>query len=172
MRDEVRTLREELRHSRARGGRRGADASAEALDQEMADLDASMQGMDANATSGDELKAEVERLRETVHRYEEAQETQEVSSERRVEVESAAPDPPSTDMPSMPEGSTQAGRGRDAAETVDVDSKRIDIDTEMPYGELEPFGREDTAQELTEASIRESDEMVDQLERAEVAEEK
>jgi len=48
----------------------------------------------------------------------------------------------------------------------------IDIDTEMPYGELEPFGREDTAQELTESSITESDEMVDQLERAEVAEEK
>jgi len=48
----------------------------------------------------------------------------------------------------------------------------IDIDTEMPYGELEPFGREDTAQELTESSIRESDAMVDQLERAEVAEEK
>jgi len=42
----------------------------------------------------------------------------------------------------------------------------------MPYGDLEPFGREDTAQELTEASIRESDKMVDQLERAEVAEEK
>merc|ERR1719343_546813 len=48
----------------------------------------------------------------------------------------------------------------------------IDVDTEMPYGELEPFGREDTAQELTEQSIQESDEMVDQLERAEVAEEK
>jgi len=48
----------------------------------------------------------------------------------------------------------------------------IDIDTDMPYGELEPFGREDTAQELTEQSITESDEMVDQLERAEVAEEK
>eukprot|EP00929_Paragymnodinium_shiwhaense_P085436 TRINITY_DN4583_c0_g4_i1.p2 TRINITY_DN4583_c0_g4~~TRINITY_DN4583_c0_g4_i1.p2 ORF type:complete len:351 (+),score=96.31 TRINITY_DN4583_c0_g4_i1:72-1124(+) len=48
----------------------------------------------------------------------------------------------------------------------------IDIDTEMPYGDLEPFGREDTAQELTESSITESDEMVDQLERAEVAEEK
>jgi hypothetical protein len=48
----------------------------------------------------------------------------------------------------------------------------IDIDTEMPYGELEPFGREDTAQELTEASISESDAMVDQVERAEVAEEK
>lgn len=58
-----------------------------------------------------------------------------------------------------------------AAETP-VQEKGIDVDTEMPYGELEPFGREDTAQELTEQSIKESDEMVDQLERAEVAEEK
>lgn len=48
----------------------------------------------------------------------------------------------------------------------------IDIDTDMPYGELEPFGREDTAQELTEQSVKESNEMVDQLERAEVSEEK
>jgi len=58
------------------------------------------------------------------------------------------------------------------AETTPVQEKGIDVDTEMPYGELEPFGREDTAQELTESSIKESDEMVDQLERAEVAEEK
>jgi len=58
-----------------------------------------------------------------------------------------------------------------ASETP-VQEKGIDVDTEMPYGELEPFGREDTAQELTESSIKESDEMVDQLERAEVAEEK
>jgi len=61
---------------------------------------------------------------------------------------------------------------KDAAETTPVQEKGIDVDTEMPYGELEPFGREDTAQELTESSIKESDEMVDQLERAEVAEEK
>merc|ERR1719353_1666234 len=42
----------------------------------------------------------------------------------------------------------------------------------MPYGELEPFGREDTAAELTQDSIAESDKMVDQIEKAEVAEEK
>jgi hypothetical protein len=60
----------------------------------------------------------------------------------------------------------------DSAEQTPVQEKGIDVDTEMPYGELEPFGREDTAQELTESSIKESDEMVDQLERAEVAEEK
>merc|ERR1719262_285069 len=57
-------------------------------------------------------------------------------------------------------------------EATPVQEKGIDIDTAMPYGDLEPFGREDTAQELTEDSIKESDEMVDQLERAEVAEEK
>jgi len=52
--------------------------------------------------------------------------------------------------------------------------KDLDVDSggDMPYGELEPFGREDTAQEVTTQSIGEQDEMVDQLERAEVAEEK
>lgn len=50
--------------------------------------------------------------------------------------------------------------------------ENLDIDFQMPYGDMEPFGREDTAQELTESSIHESDAMVDQLERAEVAEEK
>lgn len=47
-----------------------------------------------------------------------------------------------------------------------------EVDMHMPFGGLEPFGREDTAQDLTDASIRESDAMVDQVERAEVAEEK
>jgi len=60
----------------------------------------------------------------------------------------------------------------EAAAATPVEEKGIDIDTAMPYGDLEPFGREDTAQELTESSVTESDSMVDQLERAEVAEEK
>merc|ERR1719269_320878 len=63
-------------------------------------------------------------------------------------------------------------QGTAPAEPPAAAPKAVDIDTEMPYGELEPFGREDTAQELTDQSIQESDEMVDQLERAEVAEEK
>jgi hypothetical protein len=57
-------------------------------------------------------------------------------------------------------------------EATPLADKGIDVDTDMPYGDLEPFGREDTAQELTENSVTESDAMVDQLERAEVAEEK
>merc|ERR1712048_1007482 len=71
-----------------------------------------------------------------------------------------------------PQGVAMDGPPEDEAEGTPYSEKGIDIDTAMPYGELEPFGREDTAQELTEDSVRESDEMVDQLERAEVAGEK
>merc|ERR1719335_947454 len=42
----------------------------------------------------------------------------------------------------------------------------------LPFGQLEAFGREDTAAELTEASIDESNRMVDQIERAVVSETK
>eukprot|EP00747_Dinoflagellata_sp_TGD_P026647 gnl/TRDRNA2_/TRDRNA2_132087_c0_seq3.p1 gnl/TRDRNA2_/TRDRNA2_132087_c0~~gnl/TRDRNA2_/TRDRNA2_132087_c0_seq3.p1 ORF type:complete len:201 (+),score=45.90 gnl/TRDRNA2_/TRDRNA2_132087_c0_seq3:80-682(+) len=41
-----------------------------------------------------------------------------------------------------------------------------------PFGHLSRFGREDTAYELTEASIAESNAMVDQIERAVVSETK
>lgn len=63
-------------------------------------------------------------------------------------------------------------RADTVVEATPIEEKGIDIDASMPYGDLEPFGREDTAQELTESSVQESDQMVDQLERAEVAEEK
>lgn len=69
-------------------------------------------------------------------------------------------------------GSSGASSSLSARKMNAVKDSGIDVDTEMPYGELEPFGREDTAQELTEQSIKQSDEMVDQLERAEVSEEK
>jgi len=72
-------------------------------------------------------------------------------------------------MGSMDDGKSKTLPGD---ESTTLSKGAFDIDTDMPYGELEPFGREDTAQELTESSIKESDEMVDQLERAEVAEEK
>merc|ERR1719263_2440537 len=42
----------------------------------------------------------------------------------------------------------------------------------LPFGQLEAFGREDTASELTDASIDESNSMIDQIERAVVAETK
>lgn len=96
----------------------------------------------------DESKAELERLRNLV--------------------DSLEPAPAKVNKTAATEESHE-----ESAEVAQpVIQKGLDIDTEMPYGDLEPFGREDTAQELTESSIRESDAMVDQLERAEVAEEK
>merc|ERR1719353_2663346 len=102
------------------------------------------------------MKAEIERLREMIEKMENEETSKQIKKRK---------------IPPM----APAGNGGDSeerkSEAVRVE-KSLDIDTAMPYGDLEPFGREDTAQELTEASIRESDSMVDQLERAEVAEEK
>jgi len=83
---------------------------------------------------------------------------------------------------SGPDCESQEGEDGEEEETAAHDEEPVahkaaspevpEVDMAMPYGDLEPFGREDTAQELTESSIRESNSMVDQLERAEVAEEK
>ncbi|CEM38353.1 unnamed protein product [Vitrella brassicaformis CCMP3155] len=45
-------------------------------------------------------------------------------------------------------------------------------DINLPFHDLKPFGREDTANELTDDSMKQTDNMVDQIEKAEVAEEK
>merc|ERR1719261_2376392 len=107
------------------------------------------------------MKMEIERLREALRRAE-AKEGTRRGRVRRGDGESTW----------IPRGGAGSGQSVVGGEGGSVDYKGFDVDTEMPYGELEPFGREDTAQELTESSVRESDEMVDQLERAEVAEEK
>jgi len=87
--------------------------------------------------------------------------------------EEAHPEAPDGIEPPMPEEARTVGEwDRPDHASRPREESSFDIDGDMPYGDLEPFGREDTAQELTEASIKESDEMVDQLERAEVAEEK
>merc|ERR1719230_1172017 len=83
-----------------------------------------------------------------------------------------APDADPPAAPVMAVAVEAAAGGASGAAGVPGGSTAFDIDTDMPYGDLEPFGREDTGQELTESSIKESDDMVDQLERAEVAEEK
>lgn len=55
------------------------------------------------------------------------------------------------------------------APVVDRDS---DVsEPQLPFGDMEPFGREATAQHLTEDSIMQSNAMVDQIEKAELAEE-
>merc|ERR1719482_2354826 len=57
-------------------------------------------------------------------------------------------------------------KGDQTVEVVfDAPAEVVDeVEKQAADGELEPFGREDTAQELTDQSIQESDEMVDQLE--------
>jgi len=78
------------------------------------------------------------------------------------------------------EGATSGEvEGRLAAEIAKLEREMdaapgspIDIDTTLPYGEAEPFGREQTASEMTASAKYESDTMVDQIERAETMEER
>ena len=191
MREELRTLREELAKKQAKHqslgdagsvhykSGNGAPQSMEELREDLEAAEAELKIAEENAAKGippppgtmsiDEMKAEIERLREAIQRIE-IRELQKKKEEQAVVA---------TNTKSLEE--ELPGRSRtvyrtpyetQSADSGSVNTKGLDIDTEMPYGELEPFGREDTAQELTEQSVRESDEMVDQLERAEVAEEK
>jgi hypothetical protein len=75
-------------------------------------------------------------------------------------------DPPPNAAPAA------AAEGEKSSPPSEPSTGGPETDVDMPYGELAPFGREDTAQELTDDAIRESDAMVDQLERAQVAETK
>lgn len=162
--DELDALLDELdvlRHQLAKkGGDEDIDKALEELED---DLRAMKKSGTASQASLDEMKAEVERLRVQIAALEEPDEAKVPSGVAPVKV---AP----TAKPAVP--LKPLDDSQDAEEATPIEPKGIDIDTAMPYGDLEPFGREDTAQELTEDSIRESDGMVDQLERAEVAEEK
>jgi len=122
----------------------------------------------SDGASTDEVKAEIERLRELVDKMEAQPE------EGKVEI--TLPKKKAANLKDIGMKPLKSNKKGTKAPTdisvTPIESKGIDIDTQMPFGDLEPFGREDTAQELTEKSIHESDAMVDQLERAEVAEEK
>lgn len=77
------------------------------------------------------------------------------------EKESApAPAPAPARAPADPDGSISSVSDPDDVSTPT-----------LPFGDMEPFGREATAQQLTEDSIKESNAMVDSIEKAEVAEE-
>jgi len=156
------------------------DLTEEALEKEIEVLRARIRQMGGEADTG-ELSYEVPPLEDA------PQATVEKKSDRGVSdfepfpaSESSGRNPVRESSLEIGSYATSGGNVRESAVEPSVSDDEvpcdkgdgIDIDTEMPYGELEPFGREDTAQELTESSIQESDEMVDQLERAEVAEEK
>merc|ERR1719235_2478772 len=190
--EELEQLRSEVKHMRKELAEKGGDAEEDKALHDMEDMLNNRKESDKNPTN-DELKAEVESLKEQIDKMEkheakedaqqakEAKEAKEAAEEE--EKEELMRDVEITPLKSQPkkkkvvnEEASQShiydGVGQSDGGAVTVESKGIDIDTQMPYGDLEPFGREDTAQELTESSVRESDAMVDQLERAEVAEEK
>jgi hypothetical protein len=187
MRKEIEELRKELKE------KEGDKAEDDALLQELGDQILKMEEEDRKddhktKQSHDELKAEIERLRAEIKSMDEdkgsikytipKQDTKEkkkaaVKAPAAKEVEEEEEEVKKYDVRMKPLSSNKKKLVDDEAQdATPVESKGIDIDTAMPYGDLEPFGREDTAQELTENSIQESNAMVDQLEKAEVAEEK
>lgn len=178
--DECQHMREEIGRLRQELGEKGGDAD---IDKDLSAIEDELKN--CNSENKDELKVEIERLREAINKLEAAPAPQVAEKGASDDGEDAdAKDEEEKeelmgDVQMKPLGEKSAGSGRRGSgesyaegDVTPVEEKGIDIDTQMPYGDLEPFGREDTAQELTEASVRESDEMVDQLERAEVAEEK
>jgi len=181
MKSRLQGMSEELRQMReARGETEKWDLEVEIHDLE--DMIEKLEAEEAKKApedrpqSHDELKAEVERLREAVDQLK----AQGGPPRKQPEAEepNTTPEPQRRHRPArLPTKKTASSDEESTPVEITpaeepVRATGIDVDTEMPYGELEPFGREDTAQELTESSVRESDEMVDQLERAEVAEEK
>jgi len=178
---ELGQMREEIRQLRARVAARRARADSQELEQsqrELAELESLLEDLEAaerkssgaDASDHDEMKAEVERLREALQWLEQEQAESDTAHEPPPIEDAFAVDGSAVAAVNEEEREITASSGEDPCDSPAAGG--IDIDTSMPYGELEPFGREDTAQELTEQSVTESDMMVDQLERAEVAEEK
>jgi len=183
---EIRTLRQQLDTTASKHAEIRRDAELAATQRELAELEAMTKELEvaeakhqAKVNNHDSLKIELEKLRERIQAMEAKANVPdtgtlvyEVPAKRELPLRTVAANAESSSDDESPQGVAVDGPAEDEAEGTPVRETGIDIDTAMPYGELEPFGREDTAQELTEDSVRESDEMVDQLERAEVAEEK
>jgi DNA repair exonuclease SbcCD ATPase subunit len=160
MRADVKELRHKLRE---KGGDAESDAELEQLQGDLEKLEQDANSDDkSDAAVSDEMKSEIERLRKQIDQYETKHGGKNKGDKELMK------DVKMKDL----ETDGKAKVKEMDYEVTPIEEKGIDVDTQMPYGDLEPFGREDTAQELTESSVRESDEMVDQLERAEVAEEK
>jgi hypothetical protein len=183
---------EDIKHLRTKiSGSIHSTSEEESMGKELGEMQDLMKNLEVKSAAGepvstdaeDALREELRRLRksiaESIQRQEEAMQASEPINSDFTPVGPPAAPPAAAPSASSVSDFTplqhedyrhgaisppKASRGPGAAP--------VDVDTEMPYGELEPFGREDTAAELTEASIHESDRMVDQIEKAEVAEEK
>jgi len=176
MRKEIEALRKELKDKEE--DKADDDAMLKDLQDEIGRMEEEEKKEDkTDKKSHDEMKAEIERLKGQIEDMDNkvvqsesglqsGGKQEEASVTKTKEVEKY-------DVNMKPLSEEEDSDEQEASnEVTPVQEKGIDIDTAMPYGDLEPFGREDTAQELTEDSIKQSDEMVDQLEKAEVSEEK
>jgi len=172
MRKEIKELREALK--KKEGDNSESDAILKDLQDQIEDMKAAeKKDNKQDKQTHDELKAEIERLRSQIQDMEDAKVEEPKQVVYRIPEAPKEDKKEKYDVKMKPLSKTDDDEEEPQEhEVTPVQQKGIDIDTAMPYGDLEPFGREDTAQELTEASIKESDGMVDQLERAEVAEEK
>jgi len=183
---EVHALQAKLDAKHANNAAFQRDAQVQSTKQELAELEAMIKEVElaeanhqVKVNEHDELKIELEKMRERVAALEGRKASAdtgtlvyEVPAKKQVPLRTVETRSAEEADEESPQGVAVDGPPEDASGETPVAENGIDIDTAMPYGELEPFGREDTAQELTENSVHESDEMVDQLERAEVAEEK
>jgi len=201
MQDEIEQLRQQL-HRCNKGGSDSSVVQMDEELRELQDMLRSLQSAEVETgyvspgTNHDKLKIEIEHLRGAIGRLQRfggltvefptATEAPLENGTLRYRIKARPGEPKVQLRPLADVGANSVAAAFPAARASSLQSasrtlsrrsaatrtRGFDVDTEMPYGELEPFGREDTAQELTEASIRESDRMVDQVERAEVAEEK
>jgi len=132
----------------------GADQEAVDLLKKMKEIDELLSELEKQKEEGAEIKPETqEALAEELRKLKQA-------VAERIEREEAR----------------QKAEDKAAKTAAETDAEK-EFPTEgpsshMPYGQLAPFGRENVAQELTESSIHESNKMVDDIESAEVAEEK
>jgi hypothetical protein len=200
MENDLRELRNELANCGKAGSDKSVeqmDAELRELQDMLKALEEAELRKPSQSRGHDALRTEIQHLRESVRRLQKAGDVEMTVPQTiprvpkhgelhyRMPFRASQPRAQLTHFPETEVGassasaqavsSTEVSRVASASEPSSPATQQeggIDVDMGMPYGELEPFGREDTAQELTEASIRESDEMVDQLERAEVAEEK
>jgi len=162
--EDIKTLR-----SKITGLEPESNAEEENLKKELAELKGMVTGLEGKDVAPEETQAIGDGLSHLKKSIAESISRQEANMQAKSVSESAAK---SGDFEPLGGGEVPTRLAPSSAATPSSPSSAVEVDTEMPYGELEPFGREDTAAELTEASIRESDKMVDTIEKAEVAEEK
>jgi DNA repair exonuclease SbcCD ATPase subunit len=154
--EDIKSLKEKIDGKEAEGNE--AKAAEEDLRKQLQDLDGLLEKLEDEAAKGAEVKPETQKdLGDELRRVKESVAERIKREQEEMEAKEAA----------AKAAAAEAAKKKKARK-ASGGSPGVDL----PYGQLEAFGREDTAAELTDESIKQSDRMVDQIEKAEVAEEK